>query len=181
MLNVISAQLEGGAPAVTNSYESIATVTVGSGGTSTITFSSIPSTYKHLQIRGISKTSATSGGSIGMTFNADTASNYSMHGLTGNGSSASAYGFSDTKIYIGYGAQDTTYFNAIIIDVLDYADTNKYKTSRNLMGLDTNGGGIVGLLSGSWRSTSAVSTITLTPQSANFAEYSSFALYGIKG
>jgi hypothetical protein len=179
ILGIIASSISGSLNA--SSYESIQTVTLGSAQ-STISFSSIPSTYKHLQIRGIMKTSATSGGSTSITFNSDTAGNYSMHGLSGNGASASAYGFTgETKIYVGYGTQDTTQFSALIIDILEYANTNTYKTVRALSGLDTNGGGIVELLSGNWRSTSAVTSITLTPQSANFTQYSSFALYGVKG
>ena len=73
-------------------------------------------------------------------------------------------------------------FGVTIIDILDYANTNKYKTFRSLVGSDTNDtNGAVGLASGSWRSTSAITSITLSNNvSGNLAQYSSFALYGIK-
>ena len=61
MLNNIVALLGNGAAAGGGtSYESIATVTVGAGGSSSISFTSIPSTYKHLQIRAITRDTGTS-------------------------------------------------------------------------------------------------------------------------
>jgi hypothetical protein len=165
---------------VTNSYESIATVTVGAGGASSINFSSIPSTYKHLQIRGILKETVAQNWSS-ITFNGDASSstNYSAHQLNGNGSSASASAQTS-----GMGLQHivgTSEFGAYITDVLDYADTNKYKTIRSLGGFDANGSGQLALTSGSWRSTTAVNQLTVYAGSGVFVQYSSFALYGIKG
>lgn len=167
-------------------YESISTITVGSGGTGTITFSSIPSTYTHLQIRALSLSSAggTSPSSQYVQLNGSGASDYSSHLLIGDGASASALSsVSATVMYQGYNAP-TGYSNvgaATIIDILDYADTNKYKTLRCLNGVDGNGSGKVSLSSGSWRSTSAVTSVTIGVIGANLNQYSSFALYGIKG
>lgn len=172
----------------TTSYESISTVTVGAGGQSSISFSSIPSTFKHLQVRGISRdTSATYASSdMVMQLNSDTAGNYSWHRLYGTGSAAAADSAAAAS-YMSIGQESTSiasasFFGASVIDILDYADTNKYKTVRCLTGIDLNGGadGRIMLASGNWRSGSAVSTILVKPLSGNFAEYSSFALYGIK-
>ena len=176
MLNSIVGLLDAGIPASTNSYESIMTVPVGSGGTSTITFSSIPSTYKHLQIRGLVKFGAVSYGNI--RFNGDTtAANYRSHGLFGNGSTASA----NTAANAAYSPFDgSTQWGGFVLDILDYADTNKYTTTRELGGWDNNGSGLSYLSSNLWMSTSAVNQIVFTTPSA-FQEYSSFALYGIKG
>lgn len=175
-------------PRVTNSYESISTVTVGAGGTSAITFSSIPSTYKHLQIRGIGRT--TNSGSTGnpeIKFNGDTnVNNYTLHILYGDGSSAAAYGSgtgggSDTSITTGNSA-GANIFGVAIIDILDYSSTNKYKTVRSLTGADLNGSGTMRVYSNLWLNTSAISSITLTPtSSASYSQYSQLALYGIKG
>jgi hypothetical protein len=71
-------------------------------------------------------------------------------------------------------------FGAQIIDIFDYADTDKYKTQRSIGGNDNNGTGMIALMSGSWRSTSPINSITITATSANFVTYSSFALYGVK-
>ena len=188
MLNVISGLMAGGVAASTNSYESIATVTVGSGGQSTVSFTSIPSTYKHLQIRAMSKTSTTATSNTGwiLRFNSDTGSNYAWHQIYGNGSVAGAQQSSSTdKIYIGYIAANvssTNMFGGTILDLLDYANTNKNKTVRALSGTDRNGSGFINLDSGGWFSTSAVNRIDLTDwEGGNFMEFSSFALYGIKG
>jgi hypothetical protein len=161
-------------------FESISTTTLG-GNQASINITSIPQTYTHLQLRMFFKTSATDLGSGIIQFNGDTASNYSWHVLGGNGSSAfSTSGATQSSMLTGYSNQDSTYFGVSIIDILDYKDTNKYKTIRVLAGLDRNGSGYSDLVSGNWRSTSAVTSILLTPQSANYSQYSSFALYGVK-
>lgn len=173
-------------------FESIATVSVGSGGASSISFSSIPSTFKHLQIRAIlATTQGTDRGNSALyaRFNSDSGNNYSWHQLKGSGSSASSTGyFSENTIY----GSDTLYsggasgvFGAMIMDILDYGSTNKYKTVRILNGFDSNtasnGNTSVGLNSGLWMSTSAINSITIPNNGFNFKEYSHFALYGIKG
>ena len=86
---------------VPTSYESIATVNP-TGGASTISFSSIPSTYTHLQIRGIARRASGTGlADISIRLNSDTGSNYAMHDLQGNGSAAAAQGYaSQTSIFL---------------------------------------------------------------------------------
>jgi hypothetical protein len=170
-----------------NSYESIQTVTVGSGGQSSISFTAIPATYKHLQIRCISRESlGTSLGGMYIQLNSDTGSNYAWHRLWGEGASASAGASTSTTAMLG-GIIATTsgtasVFSSAIIDVLDYANTNKNKTIRSLTGLDYNGSGYVGLHSGLWTNTAAITSIVINPDSGqNWQQYSSFALYGIKG
>jgi hypothetical protein len=167
--------------AAATSFESIATVTVGSGGASNVEFTSIPGTYTHLQIRINSLGSANTASSLSGTYNGDTGSNYSSHWLTGNGSSASSGATANDNIqYFGFSLH-TSEANASVIDILDYANTNKYKTMRCLTGVDRNGSGSVWLFSGSWRNTNAITSIKITPNSGNFNQYSHFALYGIKG
>lgn len=173
-------------PRSTNSYESIATVTVGSGGSSSITFSSIPSTYQHLQVRFMARsTSATASDIVVFRFNG-TGSTTSIHTLTGDGSSAYATATTSYS-YGGAGSiaansSTASAFGAGVFDLLDYADVNKYKTTRTLTGYDANGSGLIRLSSSLIQTTSAISSITFTTDNAaNFAEYSSFALYGIKG
>lgn len=176
--------------AVSNSYESIATVTVGSGGSSSITFSSIPSTYQHLQIRAIGRTNRSANGDYSLiAFNSDTSSsNYTTHYLSGNGSTvdAGAYvnSFGGALVNRWGAANDTSNtFGALVLDILDYANTNKYKTVRSLGGLETNtSNSQINLQSALWLNTAAISNITITPGAGtSFNQYSSFALYGIKG
>ena len=171
---------------VVGAYESIATVTVSSA-TPTITFSSIPATYTHLQIRATIR-STTTGNDAWVNFflNSDTTtSNYSNHNLFGNGTSASSgvNTGSDGNLVgraMGSASGASDVFAPNIFDILDYANTNKYKTTRTLIGQDNNGSrNLVGLVSNLWRNTAAVTTIEFTTAN-NFAQYTQFALYGIK-
>jgi hypothetical protein len=179
--------LAGNATFIENSYESIATSTVGAGGAASVTFSSIPSIYQHLQIRFTARGTYATGNIeiVGMQFNSDTANNYAWHWLFGDGSSAGAGAVSTTSniTFRDINSANTTAntFGAFIVDILDYSNTSKYKTSRALGGYDANGNGKINVDSGLWMSTSVVSNITLNAGNANFAQYSSFALYGIRG
>jgi hypothetical protein len=165
-----------------SSYDSIATL-AGSG--SSITFSSIPSTYKHLQLRIFSK-QITSDQNYRISFNgAPGGTSYAIHNLTGNGSTASAgaatsYSAYDT-MYIPNNAGSTTYPITGVYDILDYTDTNKYKTARGFWGGDYNGSGVVQFESCLWMSTSAISSIQIKPYSTNFLSGFTASLYGIKG
>jgi len=176
-LGIVASSMRG----ATNSYESIATVTVGAGGQSSIDFTSIPATYKHLQLRSINVT-GTSVNTINMTFNGSSSS-YAQHVLYGDGSSAAAAAVtSSTYAVIGLNGTSTSP-SANITDILDYTSTDKAKTVRSLSGYDTNGGGYVQLRSSLWYATpAAINQITLTIYNgANFSQYSQFALYGIRG
>jgi hypothetical protein len=169
-------------------YESIATVLVGSGGASNIEFTAIPSTFQHLQLRISAQNSDNNQGFIqgSMQLNGDTAGNYSWHRLLGNGastfSSGEANASSITLPHFSDQEQSVNYFNGLIIDILDYTDTNKYTTTRSLGGTDQNGQGVVGLYSGNWRNTNAVTSVKLLPSGVRtFTQHTIAALYGIKG
>jgi len=172
------------------SYESIATVTIGSGGSSSVTFSSIPSTYQHLQLRAIGRTNRSANGDYSLiAFNSDTSSsNYTTHYLSGNGSTADAGAYVNSfggALVNRWGAASDTAstFGALVLDILDYANTNKYSTVRSLGGLETNtSNSQINLQSAVWLNTAAISTLTITPGAGTaFNQYSSFALYGLKG
>lgn len=177
--------LNGNAPYIPNDYESIATA-VGTGSSGTITFNSIPSTYTHLQIRGIARDDrGVTLNNCYMRLNGAT-TGYSTHYLLGNGTSASADNWINADyidIGINTGASATSgIVSAFVVDILDYANTNKYKTTRQLSGSDQNGSGSLRFQSGLWQSTNAVSTITLHANTSwNFTTATQFALYGIKG
>lgn len=172
-------------PAPASNYESIATVTVGSGGQSTITFSSIPSTYKHLQVRGSIRTTAGSNNwDCYIRLNSDSGTNYSLHNMFTDGSGSVPVGAQASTSAMTFdraGVGDSNIFSAVVADFLDYANANKNKTMRALTGNDRNGNGLLAYNSGAWYSTSAVNTLTFTLASGNFAEYSKLALYGITG
>jgi hypothetical protein len=176
--------LAGNTAFVNASYESIATVTVGAGGASSVEFTSIPATYSHLQIRAICQTS--SGGQfVKMQFNNDTTlANYRAHIVYGYGGgiASSDYGNNYTLlIWANNTGSVANTFAGAVIDILDYANTNKYKTTRSLDGYETNSAGTIALTSGLWMSNSAISSIKFLGYSGNPIQYSQFALYGIKG
>jgi hypothetical protein len=164
------------------------TTTVSATSVASVTFSSIPQGYEHLQIRTMVKTNegTTGATNIEMRFNSDTAANYTRHYLFGNGSTVSAGGGGGTSyLTTGSAAQGgvANTFGISVIDILDYANTNKNKTMRALSGVDQNTSGsrfIWGGQSGVWINTSAITSISLFSASSNISQYSSFALYGIK-
>lgn len=165
----------------------IDSVTVGAGGASSITFSSIPSTYQHLQLRCTARSSRNQNSGYGVvSYNSDTGTNYSYHALAGDGATASADAYStvsfQTLIYFPGSLRGSSIFGVGVLDILDYQNTNKYKTLRVLDGYDSNGAGLIALQSGSWRNTNAVTSITITEYNGfNFEQYSKFSLYGYMG
>ena len=191
MLNTLAGIIASSGGAAATSYESIATVTVGAGGASDVSFTSIPSTYQHLQIRGIAKANNASGLTYGgMQFNGDTASNYAWHDLYGQGASAGVDAVPNVANLgaagLWTGTSNANVFGSFVIDILDYKDTNKYKTVRTLNGIEQNTNDANGQLryfSGVWQNTNAITSIRLFERVYSVAinQYSSFALYGIKG
>ena len=189
MLAGLTALLGGGAGGG-GSFESIATAT-GTGSSGVITFSGIPSTFKHLQIRGLARSTNTGTGSpiaMYLTLNGNsTSSDYITHALYGNGSSASA---NSTSGVGGIYLNDSVARNGVtsglqgvsIIDLHDYSSSTKNKTIRALTGYDSNDTyGRIDLQSGLFINTAAVTSITLTSESLNWTTTTTFALYGIKG
>jgi len=177
--------LVGNAAFSPTAYESIQTITVGSGGSATVDFNSIPATYTHLQIRAMIGTSS-AGGNLSLTFNNNTTgTKYAYHYMASNGGASIFTGESINRNIINLsdfvGGALNSSPTPFIIDILDYANTNKYKTLRNLSGYDVNGAGGIGFFTGHWRDTSAINQIIFYPSAATIVENSSFALYGIKG
>jgi hypothetical protein len=148
-------------------------------------FSNIPSTYKHLQLRGIVRNiGGATGDNLYMRFNGDTSSVYSARWVEGNTSAVSQGSVVpwDLMLPAFIPTPDFTIntFSNFIIDILDYSDTNKFKTHRTLSGTARSDTGRVGLFSGIFRSTSAISSITFNC-SNSFVTGSSIAVYGIEG
>lgn len=172
-----------------SSFESIASAT-GTGSAGSITFTSIPSTYKHLQIRALAQDTNTNNfaGSYNVQFNSDTGSNYAYHQIYGDGASvASVAGSSVTYINLANATSrsgTTQTMGVSIIDIHDYASTTKNKTLRAIGGSDNNlaadGSYFINLYSGLWMNTNAITSITLIPGN-NFSTRTVFSLYGIKG
>ena len=175
----------------TSSMDAIASTTL-SADQAGISFTGIPATYTHLQIRGILRNNNYSAGgaeqNLRLHFNGDTGTNYDDHYIVGNGSGAptAASDLTASNILVAYGIipmsnQTASYYGGVVIDILDYANTTKYKTTRALAGDSVNASGsYIFLSAGCWRSTAAITDITLNPQNNLFTTYSQLTLYGIK-
>ena len=178
--------------ATSGDFVSIATAN-GTGSSSSITFSNIPQTYQHLQLRVTSRTAfgAVNDTMYAYNFNGSTSStNSSTHLLYGESSSALASNSTGNfSTIIGY----TTGANAIsnsygvaVVDFLDYSNTNKNKTIRSIFGWGDNGTTSQATFLGLQSSlpvalgTGAITQMTVL-FNGNIASGSSFALYGIKG
>ena len=169
-------------------YESIATAT-GTGSSATLSFTSIPSTYKHLQIRYIARSTTGTAGLAGIQVSANsdtTAGNYSFHRLVGDGASASSYGSASLLDYIltlSNSANTAGMYTVGVLDIADYVSANKGKTFRALSGGDLNNTlGIITLRSQGWFATpAAITRLDFTTSNGNFDTNSKFALYGIRG
>ena len=191
LLNNVVAQLGTGAGASASSFESIATVTA-SGGESSLSFSSIPSTYKALQIRGIARDTYSGGVIAGsplyIQVNGNTGTNYSKHQLYGDSSAVVATGTSSASYMVmdaacALGSNTAGIFGVSIIDFIDYSNTSKNKTMKSLWGVNANAANTnyeIGMSSGAWYNTSAITSISIYG-GYSFAAGSTFALYGIKG
>jgi len=175
---------EGFVPFVSD-YELISTV-FGTGASTGINFTSIPQGYKHLQIRWSSQTV---GNSIEMrlTFNDVATNSYSFHDVRSMGQNGTGSSSSNNIGYIslGYGlarsGTDANNYSAGVLDILNYADTTRTKTTRSFHGINegtTNG---LQLSSGAFRLTNAITKITLISQLGNLTTASRFSLYGLRG
>jgi hypothetical protein len=159
--------------------------------TASVAFSSIPSTYRDLQVRYIARDTGTSTvNNLAAYFNTDTTyTNYYWHILEGTGTTAAADSVQVSAFPTSFGLEPGTatgsnIFGVGIVNILDYTNTNKTKVFNTIGGMENNGGTnpYFRYGSGMWNSTAAITSITLYPQpTGSLAQYSSFALYGIKG
>lgn len=167
-------------------FQLISTTILGSS-TDNITFSSIPQTFKHLQIRMTARMDIASGAgarNLGIRINGNTGNVYSWHFLNGDGGSVTSGGFASFN-HIRFDqclpsdSQAAGIYGPGVIDIADYASTSKNKTLRGLIGQPVSGFKI-GLKSGLYQSTSAVSSIVLYDQeyATGFKAGSRFSLYG---
>lgn len=191
MLNSLVGILSGGgAGAAASSYESIATV-VGNASASTITFSSIPSTYVALQVRFISRRNTggnASNNALNLTFNGGGTSIYTTHEIQANGSTVAsrAPNTNGNEIILTNGTagsnQTANVMSVGILDIQDYKSTTRNKTIRYVAGNESNGvdTGYFTLSSGLYAATTAITSITFTNTNP-FTTSSVFSLYGIKG
>jgi len=148
------------------------------------TFSSIPQTFTHLQLRMyLRDLSASSPSACFVRFNGDTGNNYTYHTLQGNGASATTTGATSqgyiTGPLIPGSLQLLNNYGCVIVDILDYTNTNKNTTIRTIGGYDNNGSGAISLTSGLWLNTAAVTSLQAGALFVSDDIYSRLDLYGI--
>jgi len=162
----------------------IQTVTVGSGGASSISFTSIPQTYTDLVLK-ISSRGTNSGTAVAyeISFNGNT-SNFSSIILGGNGSSVFSYSNQPRRIGLtsAAGATASTFANGEIY-IPNYAGSNNKSYSADAVSennAENNATSAeIAMFAGLWSNTAAITSVTLTPQFDNFAQYSTATLYGV--
>lgn len=169
-------------------FESIATLT-GDNTVTSITFSSIPATYQHLQLRIIANTNAgIAEGDATLIINGDTGSSYATHYLSGNNTTMGSNGSANrAHIWLPLTFPGTSYSSsyhgASIIDILDYASSTKNKTVRIFNGVTIalTSTSQIRLVSGVRMNTEPITSLRISYQGYTVSSTSQFALYGIKG
>ena len=167
-----------------NTYTLISSVTVGSGGASSIDFTSIPSTYTDLCVV-LSTRLTSTGGATDTTWlnsiNSNTSS-FTDRVLRGDGSSASSFVPSETPLYIGQsptasGTANTFASHSVYIP--NYTSSNQKSISVDSIQENNLSTAYMGFTAGLWAQTSAITSLSFTTNSGNFAQYSTAYLYGI--
>ena len=167
-------------------YKAIATVTVGSGGAASIEFTSIPATYTDLALVISARDSRTTDtwSNITMRFNSDTGNNYSAILLYGEGSSAASVSNSAqssiTFVYANSNNSTANSFSNCQVYIPNYASSNNKSVSIDSVVENNAATGLDALTAALWSNSAAITSITLTPGTANFRQYSTATLYGIK-
>ena len=167
-------------------FEAIATTYLESTQAS-VTFSSIPQTYEHLQLRmsGRQNISGSAGGALHMRVNGDTGSNYSNHSYrTYGGSSINADAYANFAYVYQAGRltgpnSNAAFYATTIVDILDYRNTNKNTTMIGLTE-SVSSSDYLSFFSVLWDDTAAVTSILLySPSSASFVADTTMTLYGL--
>lgn len=175
-----STQVIGATPCVVRLYDNIL-----AGSSATLDATSLSGAYSHLRcyFQGRSSDPATSV-QLNLTFNGDSGANYDYLRLIGtNAAAAGAASFAQTSIFLGYmcGAGAPSGSAGIgVFDIPNYAGTTFHKQLKGGVGVryDTSTAETEDNF-GNWRSTAAISQITLTPAAGSFIAGSRLSIYGI--
>lgn len=173
-------------------YVHINTITVGAGGQSTIDFGTISTQYKHLELRGVVRSTGPNNSDALILNLNGSRSNYTHYLYGGPGVSSGGVSSATTRgncVNVAGGNQTANVFSSFFIKIFDYASTNKKKVAMSFGGY-MNVSSVAGEQSAFdnvFNTTSAITTVSFICQSTatsttyNFAENSSISLFGIKG
>jgi hypothetical protein len=156
----------------TPTYTALANITLGSSA-ATVTFGSIPATYRDLIVV-INFGTTASVGDVGIRFNGDTGTNYTYVEAFGSGSSTGSSAGSRSYNVIGYLTSVTRI--ATIAQIMDYSATDKHKTTLTR---ENDAAGTLRMLATRWANTAAVTSLSIITQTNTFATGSTFSLYGV--
>jgi hypothetical protein len=161
-------------------HKLIETVTVGSGGAASIEFGSIPQTYTDLLVVSSVRITQTAPDGFNVYFNG-TNTNLSARYLLGTGSSVAsgtlANGYAGTANVDSFTAN---VFSNSSLYVPNYTGSTTKSYSVDNVAENNATLAYINIIAGSWSGTSAITTLTLVPNSTVFMQYSSASLYGIK-
>ncbi len=168
-------------------YYSIASATAAGGSNTSITFSGIPQEYQHLQVHVNAATFDNNERSLLMHYNNDLSTSYDSHAFYTDGSTAAANNNVNTQwnVFFSNGTQGlcgpASYWSSYVIDIYDYSNTTKNKTSMAFGGYNSNGFTRLGFGDSLWRSTAAITQLDFsTTFASGFRAGSTITLYGIK-
>lgn len=156
---------------MTPTYIPLATITLG-GSQSTVTFSSIPATYRDLVL--VFEGTVSTFVNVLVSANGDTSNVYTRVQMTGNGSTASSSSGTHPGLYMVFGGPSERVFANMTI--LDYAQTNKHKSA---LSRGHTSGSEIAARALRWPSTTAINSLAVTAQTGNFLTGSNFSLFGI--
>jgi len=149
-------------------------------GSGSIVISSIPSTYKNLQLWVKAPTWSSSGDRVGVRVNTDTGSNYQLLSTYNSSATAVTSGFAQSETYFYGPVNPTTSSTFVLVEFFDYANA----TTRKMIRMTSNG--LVSdssfkqtsVVNGCWITTSAINSVTVYSNTA----YSggTYELYGVK-
>jgi len=166
-----------------NTYEAIATVTVGSGGAANIEFTSIPQTYTDLLVKASVRDARTGDifSNLLIRFNGSS-SNLSARRLFGNGTSAASSAPSSSIVTVLNGPLSTSNtFSSGEFYIPNYTSANNKSVSTDIVTENNATESYQELNAGLWSDSSAITSITLLSNySVNLVQYSTATLYGIK-
>jgi hypothetical protein len=158
----------------TATYIALANYTVPSGGAASVTFSSIPATYRDLVLVANGVAEPSQSGSVRVRFNSDTTdANYSRVFMQGSGAGNTASGATNGHFF--FDLYDS-FGQPTILQIMDYSATDKHKTVLTRWSGTTS---YVVAAAHRWANTNAITTIALVPNGFEFAQGFTIDLYGI--
>jgi len=166
-----------------NTYELIASSTVGSGGAASIDFTSIPATYTDLALVLSLRSAGVNTPYARLRFNGSS-TGYTNKRLNGDGSTAGSGSPTDAYIVLGVAntsSQTSNTFSSHSVYIPNYAGSNNKSTSSDNASENNATTAYIYLMAGLWSNSAAITSIAITEESAaNWGQYSTAYLYGVK-